>query len=549
MWTLESSMGHESAKIAHLVVAYAQGMGLDLGVGTMKCWPSMIGIDSLKDYGGQRPPAVDIVCDAEKIDVIGDKTLDYIFSSHFLEHVVDHKACLREWWGKLKVGGNLILYLPHANFYPKIGEAGGNPDHKHDFLPDDIINVMKEIGSWDLLENEERSKTNEYSFLQVFHKQHTKGSKHKHNFKVWERNPEGKKRCLVIRYGAIGDMLQVSSILPELKKQGYHITFNTADNGYEVLKNDPYIDEWIVQAKDYVPNQELGPYWQQLKFEGRYDKIINLCESIEGALLTLPGRLQHEYSDESRRKLLNVNYLERTHDIAGVPYEFAPKFYPDIAEMNWARKERAKYDVPVIAWAISGSAQHKIYPWVQIVCAWLLENTPAHIFILGDESTKPLQKGIVDALDKDGIDHSRMHQMCGVWKIRETLAFIQQVDCMVGPETGLLNAICMEKNAKVIYLSHSSHENLTRYWKNTTVLEPDKGKCSCFPCHRLHYTLEYCPQDEKTQGSLCTSSIAPKRVFEAIMAALHYKKVIKSYEQEPDPTAPSGGTNVVRRAA
>lgn len=550
VWDISTSKGQESSKIAHLVVSYAQGKGLDIGAGTMKCWPEMIGIDSLKDYGGQRPPAIDVVSKGEDLSLFNDKSLDYIFSSHFLEHVVDYRACLKEWWSKLKVGGRLILYLPHANLYPKIGEAGGNPDHKHDFLPDDIINAMKLIGSWELLENEERAKTNEYSFFQVFSKLENK-KKQVHKFNVWQRNPNGKKRCLIIRYGAIGDCFMAASVLPELKKQNYHITFNTAPNGYEVLKNDPHIDDWIVQGKDFVPNIELGPYWQQIKFEGRYDKIVNLCESIEGGLLTLPGRLQHDYTEESRRKLFSsVNYLERTHDIAGVAYEFSPKFYPDITEINWAKKERAKYNSPVITWTITGSAQHKIYPWVQIVIAWLLEHSNANIFILGDEGLgTQLQAGIIAALDKDGIDHARVHQMCGKWKIREALAFIQQADCIVGPETGTLNSVCMEKNAKVIYLSHSSHENLTKYWKTTTVLLPDIAKCACFPCSRLHYTLEYCPQDQSTQAALCASSITPKRVFEAIMKALHYKQVIKTYEQEPDPTAPSGGTNVVRKAA
>lgn len=550
-WSAATSNGFESAKIAHLVVAYAQGKGLDIGCGTQKCWPEMIGVDSLKDYGGQRPPAVDIVSNGEKLDVFADKTFDYIFSSHFLEHVTDYQACLKEWWRTLKVGAHLILYLPHAEYYPKIGQEGSNPDHKHDYTPNDIIEAMKKIGSWELLENEERNKTNEYSFFQVFRKLEDR-KKPIHKFNVWQRNPQEKKRCLVIRYGAIGDMILMASVLPELKKQGYHVTVNTAPNGYEILKHDPHIDEWIVQAKDYVPNQELGPYWQQLKFEGRYDKIINLCESIEGGLLTLPGRLQHDYPDDSRRKLFStVNYMERTHDIAQVPYEFSSKFYPTIAEINWAKKERAKIDVPVIAWAITGSAQHKIYPWTQIVVAWLLENTSAHIFLMGDSGvSKQLQDGIIATLEKDSIDHKkRVHQMCGVWPIRDALSFIQQVDCVVGPETGLLNAVCMEKNSKVIYLSHSSHENLTRHWKNTTVLLPDTGKCACWPCNRLHYSLDYCPQDEKTQSALCASSIAPKRVFEALMKALNYKKVVRTYEQEPDPTPPAGGTNVVGKVA
>lgn len=375
-----------------------------------------------------------------------------------------------------------------------------------------------------------------------------------HKYNVWQRNPDGKKRCLLIRYGAIGDMLLASSVFPLLKKQGYYLTVNSAPNGHEILKHDPNIDEFIIQMKDWVPNAELGPYWQQIHLEGRYDKIVNLCESIEGGLLTLPGRLQHNYPDEVRKNMFgSVNYLERTHDIAGVEYDFLPKFYPDIAELNEAKRQRAKIEAPVIAWAINGSAHHKTYPWVQIVAAWLLEHTPVHIFLLGDDGPgKDLQTGILETMKKDGIEITdRIHPMAGKWKIREALSFAQVVDCVVGPETGILNSVCMEKNSKIIYLSHSSHENLTKHWKNTTVLLPDPEKCKCFSCHRLHYNWDYCFQDEATKTSVCASAISPKRVFEAIMKALRYKQVIKAYEQEPEPPSmPPGGTNaMVRKAA
>jgi hypothetical protein len=48
-------------------------------------------------------------------------------------------AALRAWWDILKVGGHLCLYLPHRDLYPNIGSDGANPDHKHDFVPEDII--------------------------------------------------------------------------------------------------------------------------------------------------------------------------------------------------------------------------------------------------------------------------------------------------------------------------------------------------------------------------------------------------------------------------
>lgn len=168
VWKIDGAQGYESDKICCLIVPYAQGRGLDIGCGQRKAWHRMIGIDNLTDYGGNRPPSVDVISDGNKLPMFSDKSMDFVFSSHFLEHVVDTKACLQEWWRVLKPGGNLILYLPHKNFYPNIGQEGSNRDHKHDFLPTDIIAIMKEVGSWELLENEDRDKGNEYSFFQCF---------------------------------------------------------------------------------------------------------------------------------------------------------------------------------------------------------------------------------------------------------------------------------------------------------------------------------------------------------------------------------------------
>lgn len=528
-WRRDDPQGDENSKIATLTVPYLQGKCLDIGCGPTKVWPSLIGIDSCKDYGGQRPQAVDIVCNGEDLSLFANKTIDGIFSSHFLEHVMDYKKCLAEWWRVIKVDGYLVLYLPHKKFYPNIGAEGSNPDHKHDFMPDDIIEAMKEVGSWELLENEDRDKGYEYSFYQVYKKLPDRG-KNKHVFKVWERNPNGLKRCIIHRYGAIGDQIITSSILPALKKQGYYITYNTDDRGREILAHDPNIDEFWYQGKDFVPNVQLGPYWDTIRMEGRYDKIINLCESIEGALLTLPGRLQNTYTDDTRRKLFGtVNYLERTHDIADVPYEFSSKFYMTAEEKIWAKKQIKDINVPVIAWALNGSAHHKVYPWVQIVIAWLLERTPCHIFLTGDkEFGKGLEDGIVNVLKEDGKDLTNLHCASGKWTAREALSFMHYVDCVVGPETGPLNAVSLEKDiGKVIYLSHSSHENLTKHWENTVVLEPDREKAPCFPCHRLQYGWDYCHQDNETKASLCASAISPKRVFDAIINSLGLSTVPK----------------------
>ena len=67
-------------------------------------------------------------------------------------------------------------------------------------------------------------------------------------------------------------------------------------------------------------------------------------------------------------------------------------------------------------------------------------------------------------------------------------------------------------------LSHSSSENLTKHWVNTTALEP--VKIPCYPCHRMHHTSTFCPQDEKLGASVCATSISPFHMFQAIGEAL-----------------------------
>ena len=61
----------------------------------------------------------------------------------------------------------------------------------------------------------------------------------------------------------------------------------------------------------------------------------------------------------------------------------------------------------------------------------------------------------------------------------------------MGPETGVLNAAGgLDEVKKIIFLSHSNPEKVTKYWKNTINLEPQN--CKCYPCHILHTSNNLC---------------------------------------------------------
>src|SRR6185437_2278471 len=159
-WRAEDPEGYESSKIASLAVPYLQGKCLDLGCGLDVVWPSVIGVDN-GDHFGER--SAGIKCDVTNLSLFSSGSMDAVFSSHVLEHFEreDVPTILGEWWRVIRKGGFLVLYLPHKDLYPNIGEPGSNPTHKWDILPEDIIDIMKGVGSWTMKENEVRSGTNE----------------------------------------------------------------------------------------------------------------------------------------------------------------------------------------------------------------------------------------------------------------------------------------------------------------------------------------------------------------------------------------------------
>lgn len=87
--------------VKYLAQKYCKGKGVDIGAGV---W-SLDGAKAVENNTDEN---------AYKLLEI-DNSLDYIFSSHLLEHLEDHKKAIEEWTVKLKSNGVLFMYLPHPS--------------------------------------------------------------------------------------------------------------------------------------------------------------------------------------------------------------------------------------------------------------------------------------------------------------------------------------------------------------------------------------------------------------------------------------------------
>jgi len=218
-------------------------------------------------------------------------------------------------------------------------------------------------------------------------------------------------------------------------------------------------------------------------------------------------RIQYQWPTKVRHDFLNRNYVEFTHALAEVPFVPHIKFYSTPAEQKWAEKKRKEMGGRVVLWAMTGSSVHKVWPYVDTIIAdILLTYDDVKVVLIGDEISQLAEQGWQN--------ESRVIKACGKWDIRKALTFVDYADLVIGPETGVLNAASMKDVPKIIFMSHSSGENLTRDWKNTSTLKP--FDCPCYPCHQIHHGFDPCIRDAKTGVALCQANISSERVWQAV---------------------------------
>lgn len=125
----------ETAKVRDLpeVMQHIKGKILDYGCGGDKIVPHAIGMD------GREMPGVDMVCrDLENptADVFSlVEEFDTVYSSHFLEHVLNPYSMVSMWYQFLRPMGKLVLYLPDGRYYSN----QNNLEHMQDINYDNFL--------------------------------------------------------------------------------------------------------------------------------------------------------------------------------------------------------------------------------------------------------------------------------------------------------------------------------------------------------------------------------------------------------------------------
>lgn len=128
------TVGGASHAIFPRALKYCHGTGIDVGAGL---WP-LPGATAVDVWRG--PGAGKLISDFD------DRSLDYVFSSHCLEHIENWREALAEWVRKLRPDGTIFLYLPHpycAIWHP--GSPFVGDGHKWSPRPEIIKQALEEM--------------------------------------------------------------------------------------------------------------------------------------------------------------------------------------------------------------------------------------------------------------------------------------------------------------------------------------------------------------------------------------------------------------------
>jgi SAM-dependent methyltransferase len=118
---------------------YMSGKGLDIGFsgyisGVVPILPDAIGIDkTTPGYDGLTLP-------------YATEELDYVYSSHTLEHITDYKATIKEWFRVIKEGGCLVITVPHRDLYERklALPSKWNSDHRRFYQASTLLKEIEE---------------------------------------------------------------------------------------------------------------------------------------------------------------------------------------------------------------------------------------------------------------------------------------------------------------------------------------------------------------------------------------------------------------------
>ena len=314
------------------------------------------------------------------------------------------------------------------------------------------------------------------------------------------------KKVLILRFGAIGDVVHTTALFRSLKNFNSEIEIHYATFKIPslLIENDPDLQKfWILEGKTYKHIINLAKELRQENF----DVFINLQPSIKTKIFGLILRARKTLAYKKTFKLHAVENFWRT----------AKTIFKDIIldkEIKIFVPEEAKEkiqsliesDKKVIGFnmGVSSARQGRKWPlgyWTELAQILIAKYNCQIVLTGSDEDAE--EANILENLSQN------ITSFCGKLSLTESAALLERCDIVISGDTGPLH-IATAVGTKTIGLYGAAPISRTGpYGKNHFALKSDMD---CIPCNRRKCKF----QKTGSQYNPCMLNLKPEIILNVI---------------------------------
>ncbi len=315
------------------------------------------------------------------------------------------------------------------------------------------------------------------------------------------------KKVLLIRFGAIGDVVETTGLLRALKKAGFITHYLTGKIPSSLLEKDLDLDKLLIlEKKSYINLFKIAKILRKEK----YDYIINLHPSFRTKFLCLIAKPQKTliYKKSYKYHAVENFFITASKEIPHLKLDdkielFLSDEEKKLAEDSLDKKIRICFNIG--ATPKRQGRRWQLAHWKELATK-IYEKYDAQIFIIGGKED-------IQEADKLIEMEPRIKSFAGKTSLRETAALTFCSDIVISGDTGPLHiASALAPTCIGLYGCCSISRSGPYGKRHHTIC----SELSCAPCDG-----KLCPFSKKDfDDTPCMDIIKPNTVFTMINAIL-----------------------------
>lgn len=343
-----------------------------------------------------------------------------------------------------------------------------------------------------------------------------------------------KKKILLIKLSSLGDVIFNIPLANALKSGGYEVTWLVSEKGYQVVKDNPCVDNVILApvVKWKKRGFSLVSFWEYLKIifqirREKFDIAIDSQMMLKSLYWMLFCGAKRRIISKEAREMAILGGNEWIDDISYAPDSPIVLNYLKYAEYLGIEPEEIKVSLPArthgqikkVDWLLSGLDQSK--PIVVIAPAttwgnkhWNRDNWKMVVEKIAHRCNLVFTGGPNDNELIEYISGGKFLNLAGKTDIMELMEVFSRAALVIAPDSGSAHLAWASRNPAVITVFTCTPKDVLAPYGNSNKYVALGGEgLPCQPCFKRKCKLQ-------KNCNACTDFPNPKEVIDTVYSLI-----------------------------